>query len=129
MRGLFGVVLLLSIVDIKSYTFPAGRSYRVQNNKCEHIKVTLKDTSLSATAVKKEKKDDNDDMSEQFQEWEAEELEDQRRDLEDVVRKARDEGTEDELPDYMMRMIAKYEDPDSDNSIPVEASKLPIIGE
>ena len=61
-------------------------------------------TQLSAE-VKETVEDEN--LNEQFKEWEAEEEETQRRELEDTVRQARADGTEDELPDYMMRCVFK----------------------
>lgn len=56
---------------------------------------------------------EEDNLNEQFKEWEAEEEETQRRELEDTIRQARAAGTEDELPDYMMRCAVHH----NDNSI------------
>ena len=103
MNGLFGIVLLLSVSSVNSYKFTLGRSnHRIpQSSKsCDVIRVTLSKTQLSVV-VKETVEDEN--LNEQFKEWEAEEEELQRRELEDTVRQARASGTEDELPDYMMR--------------------------
>lgn len=103
MNGLIGVVLLLSTVN--AYKFTLGRSnHRVPTNagSCDTVRVTLKSQTRLLAVVKETVEDEN--LNEQFKEWEAEEEEIQRRELEDTVRAARAAGTEDELPDYMMRL-------------------------
>ena len=61
--------------------------------------------------------------------WEAEEIEEQRREVEDKIQAAKDQGTEDELPEYMLRLLEQFNGHDGlyDNSDPVQASLLPII--
>ena len=105
MIGIFGLVLLLSATTTNSYKFSFSRPIHVISrvpSSCNLVKVTLSKTQLSAE-VKETVEDEN--LNEQFKEWEAEEEETQRRELEDTVRQARADGTEDELPDYMMRCI------------------------
>jgi hypothetical protein len=105
MNGIIGLALLLSASTASSYKFTFGRpahlTSRIPNN-CNLVRVTLSKTQLSAE-VKQSVEDEN--LNEQFKEWEAEEEETQRRELEDTVRQARADGTEDELPDYMMRCV------------------------
>jgi small GTP-binding protein len=69
------------------------------------------------------------DLSTQFDVWEAEEMEEQRREAEEAVLAAQASGTEDELPEYMLRLLQQFDDHGSlfDDSPPVQASRLPII--
>ena len=69
------------------------------------------------------------DLSPQFEVWEAEEMEEQRREAEAAVLAAKASGTEDELPEYMVRLLQQFDDTGSmfDDSPPVQASRLPII--
>jgi tRNA U34 5-carboxymethylaminomethyl modifying GTPase MnmE/TrmE len=78
-------------------------------------------------AAKKGYSDEGESLEEQFAEWEREEIEEQRRDLEDKVQKARESGTEDELPDYMLRLLAEYKDEATVEVDPVSPRMLPII--
>ena len=105
MTGIIGLILLTSVLTVSSYNFANRVSFNKAfgiPNSCKTIKVTKSATRLAAE-VKVTVEDEN--MNEQFKEWEAEEEETQRRELEDTVRKARADGTEDELPDYMMRSV------------------------
>lgn len=103
MKNMMGLILLLTASTTTSFKFTYGRAINRFNrdpSSCAMIRVTESRTKLSAE-VKETVEDEN--LNEQFKEWEAEEEEIQRRELEDTVRKARADGTEDELPDYMMR--------------------------
>ena len=103
MNGIVGIVLLLSASHVNSFKFVPGRtSYHIlpSHKVCDNNRIVCVKTQLSAV-VKDIIEEDN--LNEQFKEWEAEEEETQRRELEDTVREARAAGTEDELPDYMMR--------------------------
>ena len=87
---------------------------------------------LSATLINKDSevsKGGSDVPDELLEVWEAEEIEEQRREVEDKIQEARDKGTEDELPEYMLRLLEQFSEHDSDydNSDPVQASSLPII--
>jgi DNA-binding MarR family transcriptional regulator len=105
MNGIIGLILLTSVSTVSSYNYAGRVSFKRSfgiPDSCKTIRVTQSTTRLAAE-VKAPIEDEN--MSEQFKEWEAEEEEIQRRELEDTVRKARADGTEDELPDYMMRSV------------------------
>jgi hypothetical protein len=105
MNGIIGLILLTSVSTVSSYNYAGRVSFKRSfgiPDSCKAIRVTQSATRLAAE-VKAPIEDEN--MSEQFKEWEAEEEEIQRRELEDTVRKARADGTEDELPDYMMRSV------------------------
>lgn len=87
---------------------------------------------LSATLINKDNevaKGGSDVPDELLEVWEAEEIEEQRREVEDKIQEAREKGTEDELPEYMLRLLEQFSEHDSDydNSDPVQASSLPII--
>ena len=102
-KNLIGLILLLTASTAASFRFSYGRAiarFNQDPSSCSTIRVTQSRTKLSAE-VKETVEDEN--LNEQFKEWEAEEEEIQRRELEDTVRQARADGTEDELPDYMMR--------------------------
>jgi DNA-binding MarR family transcriptional regulator len=105
MNGIIGLILLTSVSTVSSYNYAGRVSFKRSfgiPDSCKTIRVTQSATRLEAE-VKATIEDEN--MREQFKEWEAEEEEIQRRELEDTVRKARADGTEDELPDYMMRSV------------------------
>ena len=106
MSGLISVILLLSASSITSYKFPTRPNYR-RTGQCDTIRVTIK-SQTELLAVVKSPVEEDENLNEQFKEWEAEEEEIQRRELEDTVRQARAAGTEDELPDYMMRCRAFF---------------------
>ena len=103
MNGIVGIVLLLSASHVNSFKFGPGRTSNhilPIHKLCDNNNKVCSKTHLAAV-VKDIIEEDN--LNEQFKEWEAEEEETQRRELEDTVREARAAGTEDELPDYMMR--------------------------
>ncbi len=70
----------------------------------------------------------NDDeiTTEIIRNWEVEELEEQKIEIENKLLEVK--GNEDELPQYMLDLLAKFnENPNEFDAEPIAASKLPII--
>ena len=90
---------------------------------------TLHATSVNVkgNSVSNEPGDNTDGLDPQFEEWAEEEIEVQRREVEDLVRTAEKEGTVDELPGYMLRLLEQFDEEGVDDNVPVVASLLPII--
>jgi tRNA U34 5-carboxymethylaminomethyl modifying GTPase MnmE/TrmE len=89
----------------------------------------IKSVLRSKPANKQDKPDIEqlpENANELFVEWEREEIDDQKRDLEDRLAKARS-GESDELPEYMLNILAQFEDTASEYADPTPASKLPTI--
>ena len=96
---------------------------------CQRCSTLLYATSVNikGSSVSNGPGDDTGELGTQFEEWAEEEIEEQRREVEDLVRAAEKDGTVDELPGYMLRLLEQFDEEGVDDSIPVVASLLPII--
>ena len=99
-----------------------------QSTYCQRCSSILHATSVNVKgSVGSGTGDDTSDLGTQFEEWAEEEIEEQRREVEDLVRAAEKDGTVDELPGYMLRLLEQFDEDGVDDSVPVVASLLPII--
>lgn len=133
---LFIVFVILSLLfDVHSFSSPSKIwKTNFMGSNIIHNPLLYKSPSSLICNLKENDVDINGEsqMQDQFSQWEDEEIEIYKRDLQNSIEKLKSESDSDgnsDLPDYMIKILEKFE---KFNESPVEteatmASKLPIL--
>ena len=133
------MILVIRILWISLLLFPGSDGYQSNGRALFASRMLFRhantDSSYARNVILYARKSSNDGITnndndeittEIIKNWELEEIEEQKIEIENKLLQVK--GNEDELPQYMIDLLAKFnENPNEYDAEPIPASKLPII--